>query len=241
MFFLLKILSVFILGIIGGIFGSQILWPFFIERPLFYQYRLEQAPVYINEKKEIIIQENTALKNAIEKVEKTIVGIKTKTKKGKILEGPGVILTSDGLILTLADLVPDNSIFDFFLDGEIQKTNPKSQILKKNLKENLAIVKIEKVNLTAVKFADFERLKMGERVFLIGIIFEKEKIRKFVNEGIVKAFSEDLIETNIFETNNFFSGFLFDIEGNLLGMSWIDKNGKIIAIPISKIKSFANF
>ena len=99
---ILKIIIIFIIGTIGGIFADQILWPYFIERPLFYEYRLEQAPVYVTESKEFFIQENAALKNAIEKVEKTVVGVRTTTKTGIFLEGSGLILTFDGLVIVPA-------------------------------------------------------------------------------------------------------------------------------------------
>jgi len=234
---LFQILAIFILGIFGGIFADQILWPYFIERPLFYQYRLEQSPVYVTEKKETIIQENTALKNAIEKVEKTVIGVKTKTKTGKILEGSGLIVTSDGLIVTLADLVPQGSTFSFFVEGKAVSF----QILKRDLKENLALVKIEKTNLATCSFADFEKLKLGERIFLVGVIFEKEEIKNIVDEGIVKSFDENKIETNIFEKENLSGSPLFDIEGNVLGLNQIDSEGKIISIPVPKIKTFTGF
>jgi len=234
---LFKILGIFILGIFGGIFADQILWPYFIERPLFYQYRLEKAPIYLTEKKEIVIQENVALKNAIEKVEKVVIGVKTKTKQGKTLEGSGLILTSDGLVVTLASLVPQGSTFSFFVEG---KTAP-FQILKRDLKENLALIKIEGSNLSTVSFANFEKLKLGERVFLVGVIFEKEEIKKIVNEGIVKSFDNDSIETNIFEKETLSGSPLFDIEGNVLGLNQIDSEGKIISIPIPKIKSSSGF
>jgi S1-C subfamily serine protease len=232
---ILKITAIFILGIGGGIFADQILWPYFVERPLFYQYRLEQSPVYVTERREITIQENVALKNAIEKVEKTVVGVRTKTKAGKILEGSGLIVTADGLIVTLAETVPQGSDFSFFVDGE----EVNFQILKRDLKENLALVKIEKSNLPTVSFADLEKLKLGERVFLVGTVFENEKPSKIVNEGIVKSFDKDFIKTNIFENYLLKGSPLFNIEGNVLGLNTIDKEGKVIAIPISKIKSFA--
>ena len=230
-----KILAIFIIGAVGGIFADQILWPYFIERPLFHQYRLEQNPVYLTERKEVTIQENVALKNAIEKVEKVVVGVRTEMKMGKYVEGSGLILTSDGLMITLAELVPQGSDFSFFVDG--QKTH--FQILTR--KDNLALVKIEKENLPTVSFADLEKLKLGERVFLVGIIFEKEKPSTIVNEGIVKSFSQDFIKTNIFEKYCISGSPLFDIEGNVLGLNTIDLEGKVIAIPISEIKSFAGF
>ena len=232
-----KIIGVFILGIGGGIFADQILWPYFVERPLFSQYRLEQSPVYVTERKEITIQENMALKNAIEKVEKTVIGVKTETQAKKIIEGSGLIITSDGLVVTLAELVPQGSNFSFFVEGQ----SANFQILKRDLKENLALVKIEKSNLPIVSFANLEKLKLGERVFLVGVIFEKEELSKIVNEGIIKSFGEDFIKTNIFENYLLKGSPLFNIEGEVLGLNTIDKEGKVIAIPISKIKTFAGF
>ena len=234
-----KILAIFIIGMVGGIFADQIFWPYFVERPLFYQYRLEQSPVYVTERKEVYIQENVVLKNAIEKVEKVVVGVRTETKAGKILEGSGLILTADGLVITLAELVPSGSTFNFFVEGE----QVSFQILKRDSKENLALIKLEKTNLPTVGFANLEKLKLGERVFLVGIIFNKQKIASpgfVVNEGIIKNFDENKIETNIFEKETISGSPLFDIEGKVLGMNMIDKEGKVITIPISQIRSFTD-
>jgi len=231
-----KIIGVFILGIGGGIFADQILWPYFVEKPLFYQYRLEQSPVYLTERKEITIQENVALRNAIEKVEKTVIGVRTETQAKKIIEGSGLIITSDGLVVTLAELVPQGSNFSFFVEGQ----SANFQILKRDLKENLALVKIEKSNLPIVSFANLEKLKLGERVFLVGVT-QPPNGGWIVNEGIIKSFGEDFIKTNIFENYLLKGSPLFNIEGEVLGLNTIDKEGKVIAILISKIKTFAGF
>jgi len=236
----LKVIGIFILGVFGGIFADQILWPYFIERPLFYQYRLEQSPVYVTERKEITVRENVALSNAVEKVEKVVIGVRTEGKTGKILEGSGLIVTSDGLVVTLAELVPQGSTFSFFVDGKLVSF----QILKRDLKENLALVKVEKANLPTVGFANLEKIKLGERVFLVGLIFENQKIKPpglVVNEGIIKSFNENLIQTNITEEIFLQGSPLFNIEGEVLGINTIDKDGKVITIPVSKIKTFAGF
>jgi len=232
---ILKILALFIVGMIGGIFAEEIFWPYFVERPLFYKYRLEKAPIYVTEKKEIKIQENTALKDAISQVEKTVVFIRSKTKTGKILEGSGFILTSDGLIITLAELIPEGSKISLFVEGEIFSP----QVLKRDLNKNLALLKIEKKNLSTAGFFNFEKLKLGERVFLIGISFENGNIKNFVDEGIVKSFDENKIETNIQGSKEILGTPLFDIEGRILGINYLDKEGKSISIPITHIRSFA--
>lgn len=230
-----KIIAVFVIGMVGGIFANQIFWPYFIERPFFYEYKLEQRPVYLTEKKEVYIQENVALKNAVEKSEKAVIGIRTKTGTGKILEGSGIILTSDGLIITLAELVPLGSEFGFYVDGN----KASFQILKRDLEKNLALVKLEKTNLSTAGFANPERLKLGERVFLIGTVFVKEETKKSVNEGIVTSFDKDLIETSIFEKSVLTGSCLFDIEGRILGINAISKDGRVFTVPISIIRNFS--
>lgn len=239
---ILKIAAIFIIGMVGGIFAEEIFWPYFIERPIFYQYRLEKPPIYVTEKREIVIQENTALKNAIEKVEKSIVGIRTRTGAGRILEGSGLILTSDGLMITLAELIPIGSTPDFFLEEK----QVSFQILKRNSKENLALIKLEGSGLSTTGFANLDKLKIGERIFLLGSVFEPGKdikIKKITNEGIVKTFDDNFIQTNIIDKNyknNLGGTPLFDIEGNVLGINVIDIEGGVKTIPIKKIRDFTS-
>jgi len=230
---ILRILGFFAVGMTGGIFGQQVLWPYFVERPFFEKYGLSQ-PVYVTEIKEVIIQENVALENAIEKNEKIVVGIKTKTPNGEILEGSGLIVTSDGLIITLADLVPKGSAFYFFVEQK-----PVSyQILKRDLENNLALIKLEKTSLPTASFADLDKIKLGQRVFLVGAIFEGSTTQSSVNEGIIKNFDENSINTYIVEKNTLSGSTLFNIEGEVLGINTINPEGIIITIPISIIKTF---
>jgi S1-C subfamily serine protease len=233
---ILKIVAIFIIGIVGGIFADQILWPRFIERPLFYKYRLEQAPIYQNVTKEITIQENTALEEAIKKIDKVVVGIRAKTATGKIIEGSAIVVTSDGLVLTLNSLVPQGSEISLFLDSK--KITPK--VLKR--KNNLALLKIEENNLATTAFADFDKITLGERVFLLGITFAKNDLtQKITNEGIIKTFDESSIQSNIIEDLTLQGSPLFDIEGKLVGLNTIDKTGKVSAISIKTIRDFLGF
>jgi S1-C subfamily serine protease len=238
------IVGMFVVGMVGGIFADQIFWPYFIERPLFYQYRLEQSPVYVTEKKEIVVRENTALEMAAEKVKNTIIGVRTKTNTGEVLEGTGLIVTSDGLMVTLAELVPRGSNFYFYYDGSWLAY----QILKRDLKNNLALVKIEKTGLSTVGFANPEEIKPGERVFLVGERFflsgttTSLSASIWVNEGIVSSFGDgELIQTNILEKDNMAGSPLFDIKGKVVGLAIINENGQVSAIPVSTIRQFAGF
>ncbi|MBI2038569.1 MAG: serine protease [Candidatus Nealsonbacteria bacterium] len=212
-----KILAIFILGAGGGIFAGQILRIYF---------PVEQKAVYVTERREIVIQENTALENAVEKTEKAVIGIRTKLESGEFLEGSGLAVTSDGLIVTLANLVPQGAIFSFYING----SSTSYQILRRDLKENLALIKLGRTDLHTLSFADLDKIKLGERVFLVGT--------GAVNEGIIRSFDENLITTNIFEESSLAGSPLFNIKGEALGINIINSEGKVMTIPISKIKEF---
>lgn len=231
---ILKIVVIFVFGIAGGIFADQILWPYFVERPFFYKYRLEQAPINVTEVKKITVTKNVALQEIIGRVKNVTVGVRTKTRKGQILEGSGLIVTSDGLMITLAKLLPQGSDFSFFVDGE----RPAFQILKRDLKNDLALVKLDETNLSTAAFGEPDKMKLGERAFLLGVIFKKGGIQKIVNEGIIKYYTQSSIYTNIFEESALAGSPLFDIKGNILGLSQIDSEGNVVAIPVSRIREF---
>jgi S1-C subfamily serine protease len=232
----LKIIGFFAIGMIGGIFADQIAWPYLVEKPLFEKYGYQQQ-VYVTERKEVYIQENTALQDAVAKVENTVISLKVKTKSGKTIEGSGLVVSSDGLIVTLAELVPQGSEFSFYIEN-----SPVSyQILKRDSLENLALVKIGKSALSTVGFADVDKIKLGERVFLLGNLFENGTSGLAVSEGVISSINDNYLSTDIQESEKMKGSALFDIEGRLIGLNTINSDGRIIAIPIDKIKTFAGF
>jgi len=239
--FVFKFFFILIIGALGGIIFQAFILPYLATKPYFQQFGfikiLTEREVNVYPAETIIIQENTALWQAIEKVEKSVVGIKAQSKQGKIIEGSGLILTNDGNMVTLDSLLPKGYNFSFFWEGELLPF----QILKVGAKENLVLAKLEKTGLPTVAFADFEKIRLGQRVFLVGIMFEEGKSKKIVNEGIIKSVSEELIETNIVEKSNLQGSPLFNITGELIGLATIDETGQVSVIPVNKIKEFTGF
>jgi len=223
-----KIIVIFIIGICGGIFANQILWPYLVEQPSYQA----SVPV-LTETKEITIEENTALENAVEKIEKSIVGIKVVDKE---IYGSGIVVTSDGLIVTLNELIPKGGDFVFYVDGK----TPNWQILKRDAKNNLVLIKLEENDLKTIAFADFDNIRLGQRAFLLGMIFNEDK-SLLVNEGMIKYFTGEYIRTNIYEKNTLSGSALFNIKGELLGLNTIDAEERVTAIPITKIREFIGY
>jgi len=230
----LSFLSLFF-GIFGGILADQILWPYFVERPFFQKYKLTPSPIYITEKKEIIIQENTALKEAIDKVQRSSFFVQT-IYKGKEIQGSGFILTSDGLAVTLASLVPFGGKFIFYVEGKPVHF----QILKRDFKNDLALIKFEKNNLTTRSFFDLEKLNLGERILLVAQFKREKEIESLVDEAIVKNFNKNYIETNFSKDSRILGAPVFDIRGDFLGLVFEEKE-KVFVLPVTKIKEFSGF
>lgn len=235
---IIKLLIVFCVGVLGGIFSNQF---DLFGKPVPGQN--STSTVYVTEKKEITVQENTALQDAVERVEKVVVGVRAETTEGNILEGSGLVVSSDGLMVTLSSLVPQGSAFSFYVEGK----KVDFQILKRDLSQDLALVKLGASNLSTVGFADLEKMRLGERAFLVANIFNKEStstiesVEMIVNEGIIKKFDKDSILTNIQEKYAVSGSPLFNIAGEAMGLNIINDNGEAVAIPISFIKKFAGF
>ena len=135
----------------------------------------------------------------------------------------------------MAELVPQNENTVFFIGNKF----PSYQVIKRDQKENLVLIKFDETGLPTAGFADSEKLKAGQRIFLIGNVLEKGILKKTVNEGIIKNISEKSINTNIFEDLNLKGSPLFDIEGRLAGIITINSKNEVSAIPINKIREFA--
>jgi len=210
-----KAIIVVLLGVLGG----TIAWLFvFKNQSAFVQV--------VNKEEKIYIEENTALINAIKNVKDSVVMIKTEYNK-KEINGFGLILTTDGLVVTLADNIPQGSESNITIKGEEKISY---QVLKRDLENNLALIKIDRNNLQTKGFFDLSKLAIGERVFILS---------DSVNEGIVKSFNDDLIKTNIIEKEIINGAPVFDVESNVLGIGYRNIDDTIQIVPISKIKAFA--
>lgn len=208
---ILNLILMFFIGIFGGILALY----FSFKNNLFFS-----SPIVINQNQErIYIEENTALINSIKETKKAIFSIKQNEKSFS-----GVILTSDGLAVTLSSNIGKGSIV-----CSINNENIDCQVIKRDLNNNLALIKINKDKLSTLGFYDLE-IEIGKRLYMSS--------GSIINEGIIKSFNEELIKTNIRETEPISGSPVFSLDNKIIGLAEIDKNGFISVIPISLIKEF---
>ncbi len=227
-----KALVIFILSIGGGIFGSQILWPCMVEKPLFFKYRLWENPTRIVEKKEIRITDDTQLKNVITQAKKSVVSVDIRTRKGEI-SWTGVIVTSDGVVAILSQNLPKDYL-KITVSGD--GFSEEAKVLK--VAGDIAFLKIDKDNLPAVSFPGIEEIFLGEKVFYLAELKEN-KLQGGLSLGvgfITRAYSNHYLLTNLSEDKEEIGAPLFNLKGELLGVTFLGKDEKVYVIPFSNIR-----
>ncbi|HSH96669.1 MAG: Do family serine endopeptidase [Methylophilaceae bacterium] len=159
--------------------------------------------------------------------------------------GSGVIVSSDGLIVTNHHVVESADEIEIALaDG---RTVP-AKIVGTDPETDLAVVKVDVKGLPAITFANAEQSSVGDVVLAIGNPFG---VGQTVTQGIISALGRSHLGINTFE--NFIQtdapinpgnsgGALIDTQGNLVGVNsaiYSRSGGSMgigFAIPISLVK-----
>lgn len=175
-----------------------------------------------------------------------------KNKKNKEVVsslGSGVIISSDGYIITNNHVIEDAEKITVNLPDS--STEYKAKLIGADPKTDLAVIKIEAKDLPAVTFADSDRLLEGDIVFALGNPFG---VGSSVTSGIISALNKNNIGLNQYE--NFIQtdasinpgnsgGALVDSKGALVGINSAilsrsgGNNGIGFAIPSNMAKTIA--
>ena len=163
--------------------------------------------------------------------------------------GSGVIVTSDGYILT------NNHVVDGADEVKIAFGEPrkeyKAEIVGRDSKVDIAVLKIDATGLPAATLGDSDQLEVGDTVLAIGNPFG---IGLTVTHGIVSAVGrgglgiedyEDFIQTDAPINPGNSGGALLDTQGRVVGINTAilsrsgGFNGVGFAIPINLVRSIA--
>jgi serine protease Do len=135
--------------------------------------------------------------------------------------GSGFIISADGYILTNAHVVEGAEEINVrFTD----KREYKAKVIGTDKRTDVALIKIEASGLTAVRFGDASKLKVGEWVVAIGSPFGFENS---VTAGIVSAKGRSLpqenfvpfIQTDVAINPGNSGGPLFNMRGEVVGIN----------------------
>ncbi|MBQ3141754.1 MAG: trypsin-like peptidase domain-containing protein [Clostridia bacterium] len=136
--------------------------------------------------------------------------------------GSGVIISSDGYIVTNCHVVSGGTKITVFLNnGDVYD----AKLIGQYAEGDLALIKIEASGLTAAKLSDSSTLRVGDSVIAIGNPLGE--LQGTVTTGIVSALERDMVidgqqmvlmQTNAAINSGNSGGGLFDSNGELIGI-----------------------
>ncbi|MCK4525322.1 MAG: serine protease [Candidatus Andersenbacteria bacterium] len=251
------IIFVLVIGGMGGILIDRAILPsLLIKYPELNQYeflkRINERTTIIEKTEEIRISEDRAVVNAIKKVSPSVVEVLEFSTENSdpIYKGSGIILTSDGFIITsIENITPQkNNSEKENVEANIIKIKLKNEkiydtkLIKIDLPTNLAIIKIEESNLPVIALSNSENLELGEKVVIIDNSVITDIISKFINDynstETEKDNSKPIAQKRIKIINSLKSSFngspVINLKGEIIGIS---QSGNLF-IPTNEIKDF---
>lgn len=237
-----KILNIFFILLIGGLGGvaaNQFLLPRLSAMPFFadmaFVRRSADGITIINPTEEIIISESTAVEDAVDRIRPCIAAVWALAGSKPLSQGTAFIVTSDGLLVTSADLViPQADRYYVFLDsGE----SFSALVERVNQDSGLALLSIEKDNLPVVSLGELENLRLGSRVILAAAQMDGEALSYFVNLGAVRTIDGKTLQVTLEESSNLANGSpLINIEGKVIGLNIVRKGQLVESVSVDKLK-----
>lgn len=173
-------------------------------------------------------------------------------------EGSGVIISTDGYILTNNHVVNSSSSSSFYELGKANKitvklynddTEYEAEIIGTDEQTDLAVIKIEKDNLTAAELGDSDSVQVGEFCMALG---NPLGLGSTVTDGIVSAVNRTVtdedgnsykaIQTNSAINSGNSGGALVNSKGQVIGINTLKVSGEGVegvgfAIPINSTKN----
>lgn len=169
-------------------------------------------------------------------------------------EGSGIIISEDGYILTNNHVINSTSSSSYYEIGEATKVevylyndeNPHTAtVVGTDEETDLAVIKIEEENLTAIGLGDSDTVQVGEFVMAVG---NPLGMQSSVTCGVVSAVNREvtdsdgktykLIQTDTAINSGNSGGALVNSEGNLIGINTLKVSetgveGMGFAIPVN--------
>lgn len=174
-----------------------------------------------------------------QKVTPSVVGIRTTTSVMNFFggnqeatgEGSGVIYSSNGYIITnyhvIADAISNKSSSKISVyTGTLEDTPYDAEVIGYNISSDLAVLKIQAENLTAIEIHNSDDLKVGQYVITVGNpggLEFMDSVTYGVISGLDRVVSSDstvkLIQTDAAINPGNSGGALVNVKGQLVGIN----------------------
>jgi serine protease Do len=186
------------------------------------------------EARRVVVSEESAVTDVVAKAGPAVVAVITETQPqrdslgrttAETVIGSGVIVDDRGFVITNEHVIRDAVNVKVILESGEEK--PASVLGDDRPFTDLAVLRIQPGDLTAVPFGDSDALALGERVIAIGNTLSE--FRNTVTLGVVSglhrtwprngAVMEDLVQTDAAINHGNSGGALLNTQGELIGLN----------------------
>jgi serine protease Do len=262
---LIVALLVFIIGGIGGVYFDQHVLPIvrtnkYLSRIGIFK-RLAENVTIINKTEQVTIKEDDSVNEIASQASNAVVNIislgSQKDQTSKIVKnidqsGTGVIGTSDGVIVTYRSaIIEKNANYKVLL---FNGATYDAKLIGIDEFSDLAFLKIEAANLTAISFSDSSTAHPGKKLVAIGNSFGEYQNRYATGllSNINKTFNlagktvssseklEGVFESNFENQKAYIGGPVIGYSGDLVGIIGsviIDGQSEFFQIPSNTVQA----
>lgn len=214
----------------------------------------------IETQRQTVVQEGEVIADVAQEVGKSVVSITTNRSESSMFgnsvmrgAGTGIIISSDGLILTNKHVVPEgsNRVSVTTHDGEIYSS---VKVIGRDPLNDIAIIKVDNPkNFAPAILADSDKVRPGQKVIAIGNALGQ--YQNTITTGIISGIGRPVTAsdqgggsveqlTNLFQTDAAINsgnsgGPLINYNGEVIGVNTAvaaDAQGIGFAIPINETK-----
>lgn len=257
--------SNFLSGLIGAVLGGFLVFALLGSSISGNKDKTNTNNKNANENKESVVnispkEDKTMERAVVEKSIDSVVGITTKTKATQnTVFGPqtgyvegvgsGSIVTEDGYILTNSHVISDGDAGEInvlYSNGE----ESKAELIWNDTTLDLAVIKVDGNNLSAIDIGDSDKVKVGDKAVAIGNPLGLE-LQSTVTSGIISGLNrtvsfqngaqmDGLMQTDAAINSGNSGGALLNSKGELIGINTAkagNSDGIGFAIPVNIAKS----
>lgn len=163
----------------------------------------------------------------------SLVGIQVFQNDKVVRQGSGIIVSSDGLIITTANLFIPNGIYQISYEDKISK----GLVATSNSKLNLMLLKTSALNSSIADLDLSSSYQSGQDILLVGKLFDLSKPVLVSQKGIVSYVTDKNIVLDTVLSNYLYGLGVANTEGRLRGITYI-RNGKVNLIKAELIDNF---
>lgn len=256
------VLSAVLAAVIGAVAGITTLVPILMSET---EVTAENGETVLQKVNINVDEEAGNIVEAVaQKATPSVVGIRTTTSVTNFFggtsqssgDGSGVVYSENGYIITNYHVISgaigsNNSKIEVYLDSA-DSEGYNATVVGYNISADLAVIKIDAKNLTAVELADSSKLKVGQYVITIGNpggLEFMDSVTYGVISGLDRVVSSDsdvkLIQTDAAINPGNSGGALLNAEGKLVGINSSkivseEFEGMGFAIPSNTVKEICD-